>query len=149
MVFHWCLSDSKSPQGSMTLLRILTDPTNAVVWMVSICPLIFKSSNPFINPLVTVPRAPIITCITVTFMFHSFFHSLVRSRYLSFFSLSILFCDHPGQLSLQCCKFSFSRTIIIRSDRLAEIRRSVCMSKSQRSLCVFFKTDVFIIILFW
>ena len=41
--------------------------------MFSTCPLISKSSSPFINPLVTVPRALIIIDITVTFMFHSFF----------------------------------------------------------------------------
>ena len=47
--------------------------------------------SPFTNPLVTVPRAPIIIGITVTFMFHGFFNSLVKFRYLSFFSLSFNF----------------------------------------------------------
>ena len=52
-----------------------------------------KSSSPFSNPLVTVPNAPITIGIIVTCMFHSFFNSLVRSRYLSFFShSSVLFC---------------------------------------------------------
>ena len=40
MVFHWSLSDSKSPQISST---ILADLNNAVVWTVSTCPLISKS----------------------------------------------------------------------------------------------------------
>ena len=40
------------------------------------------------NPLVTVPKAQITIGIIVTFMFHSFFSSLARSRYLSFFSHS-------------------------------------------------------------
>ena len=35
MVFHGWLSDSKSPQDSMTLLCILTDRNNVVVWRVS------------------------------------------------------------------------------------------------------------------
>ena len=35
MVFHWSLSDKKSPQVSRTLLSILSDLKNAVVWMVS------------------------------------------------------------------------------------------------------------------
>ena len=35
--------------------------------------LISKSSNPIINPSVTVPRAPVTIGINVTFMFHSFF----------------------------------------------------------------------------
>ena len=34
-----------------TLLSILTDHKNTVVWMVSTCPLIFKSSSSFNNPL--------------------------------------------------------------------------------------------------
>ena len=37
--------------------------------MVSTRPPISKSSNPFINPYVTVPSAPITDGITVTFMF--------------------------------------------------------------------------------
>ena len=44
MVFHWSLSDSKSPQVSRTLLSILAVLNNAVVWMVSTRPLISKSS---------------------------------------------------------------------------------------------------------
>ena len=35
MVFHWSLGDSKSPWVSRTLLSILADLNNAVVWMVS------------------------------------------------------------------------------------------------------------------
>ena len=35
-VFHWSLSDSKSPQVSRTLLCILAVLNNVVVWMVSI-----------------------------------------------------------------------------------------------------------------
>ena len=35
MVFHWILSDSKSPQVSKTFLTILADLSNVVVWMVS------------------------------------------------------------------------------------------------------------------
>ena len=34
MVFHWRLSDSKSPQVSRTHLSILAVFNNAVVWMV-------------------------------------------------------------------------------------------------------------------
>ena len=65
MVFHWNLSDSKSPQVSRTLLSSLASLSNAVVWMVSTHPFISKSSSPFINPLVTVPRAPIIIIIII------------------------------------------------------------------------------------
>ena len=85
MVFHWSLSDSKSPQVSRTLLN------NVVVWMVSTHPPTSKSSCPFNNPLVTVPSAPITIGIIVTYTFHSFFNSLARSKYLSFFSRSFSF----------------------------------------------------------
>ena len=91
MIFHWSLSDSKSPQVSRTLLSILSDLNNAVVWIVSTCSIISKSSSLCINPLVTVPRAPITIGIMVTFMFYSFCNSLARSRYISFFSLSFNF----------------------------------------------------------
>ena len=91
MVFHWNLSDSKSPQVSRTLLSILAVLNNAVVWMVSTRPPTSKSSRAFRNHFVTVPKAPITIGIIVTWMFHSFFNSLTRSRYLSFFSHSFSF----------------------------------------------------------
>ena len=40
--FYWSLSDSKSPPVSRTLLRTLTDFRSAVVWKISILPLISK-----------------------------------------------------------------------------------------------------------
>ena len=43
MVFHWSLSDNKSPQVSRTLLSILADLKNAVVWMVPTSPPILVS----------------------------------------------------------------------------------------------------------
>ena len=72
MVFHWSLSDSKSPQVSGTLLSILAVLNNAVVWMVSTRPPTSKSSSPFSNALVTVPNAPITIGIIVTCMFFQF-----------------------------------------------------------------------------
>ena len=91
MVLHWSLSDIKSPQVSRILVKILAILSNAVDWIVSTRPPISKSSTPFNNPLVIVPNAPITIGTIVTFMFHSFFNSLARSRYLSFFSLSFRF----------------------------------------------------------
>ena len=125
MVSHWSLSDSKSPQVSMTLLDILADLSNAVVWIVSTRPLVSKSFNPSTNPLVTVPSAPITIGITVTFMFHSFIQFpckvfvliLVFVCFVFLFCFlfvfvclffSLLFCGQPGQKSPQSCKFSFS-----------------------------------------
>ena len=88
---HWSLSDNKSSQVFRTLLSILAVLNNVVIWMVSTRPFISKSSSPFNNPLVTVPKAPITIALIVTFMFHIFFNSLAKSRYLFFFSLSFSF----------------------------------------------------------
>ena len=127
-------------QVSRTLLSILAVLNNVVVWMVSTRPPTSKSSSPFSNPLVTVPNAPITIGIIVTCMFHSFFSSLARSRYLSFFSHSfsfILWSAGTAKLTILQVLF-FLLIIIIRSGLLAEIRWSVCMSKSNRSFCVIF-----------
>ena len=91
MVLHWSLSDSKSPQVSRTRLSILAILSNAVIWLVSTHPPTSKSSRPFSNLLVIVPKAPITIGTIVTFMFHCFFNSLARSRYLFFFSRSFSF----------------------------------------------------------
>ena len=86
MVFHWSLSDSKSLQVSRTLLSILTNDNNAVVRMISTGPLIYKSSSPFINILVTLPSAPFTIDIKVTVP--QFFSILYQGRgiYSFFFS---------------------------------------------------------------
>ena len=86
------------------------------------------------------PKAPITIGTIVTFTFHSFFNSLARSRYLSFFSLSLRFilwsAGTAKSTILQILFFFFFLLIIIRSGFLVEIRWSVCMLKSHRSLCV-------------
>ena len=142
MVSHWSLIDSKSPQVSRTLLSILADLNNAVVWMVFTPLLISKSSSPCTNPLVTVPRVQITIGITVTF---SFFSSLARSRYLSFFSLSFNFTQWSSGTAKSIIRqvlFFFLLTITWFG-RLAEIRWSVSISKSYRILCVSFSRDGF------
>ena len=126
MVFHWSLSDSKSPQISRTLLSILAVLHSAVVWTVSTRPPMSKSSSLFTNPLVTVPNAPITIGIIVTCMFHSFFDSLARSRYLSFFSHSFSFILwSAGTAKSTILQVLFFLLIIIRSGLLAKIRWSV------------------------
>ena len=67
MIFHWSLKESKSPQVSRTLLSILAVINNAVVWMVSTRPPTSKSSSPFNNLLVTIPKAPIIIIIIIAY----------------------------------------------------------------------------------
>ena len=140
MVFPWRLSDSKSPQVSRTRLSILAVFNNAVVWTVSTRPPTSKSSKLFNNPLVTVPKALITIGIIVTFMFRSFFfNSLARSRILSLFSHYFSFILwSAGTAKSTILQIFFFWLIIIRSGLLAEIRWSVCMSKSHRSLCVSF-----------
>ena len=135
MVLYWNFSDSKSPQFSTTLLSILININNAVDLTVSLRPIISKFSSPCINPLVTVPRAPI---TTFTFTFHSFRNALTISKYWSFFSLSLNFTLWSnGTAKSKILPDLSSLLIIIWAGRQANIRWSVCISKSQRSLfCV-------------
>ena len=139
MVFHWSLSDSKYPKFSSTLLSILADLNNAIVLMVSTRPLISKSSSPIINPLVTY-QVHQLQLVSPSFSCSIFFSILLQSlgTYLSFHFLSVLPCDQPKCQSLQ-----FGRLLTMTSSgRLAEIKWSVSISKSQRILCVSFsKTD--------
>ena len=149
MVSYWSLSDSKSPQVSRTPLSVLADLNNAVLWIVSTRLLISKLSSSCINPLVTVPSAPITSGITVIFMFHSFFCSLAGSRYLSSFSLSFSFTMSLIGTAKSTIRqvlffffFLFLFLTITRSDHQAEIRWYVCISKSQKMLCISFsRTD--------
>ena len=151
MVFHWSLSDSKSLQVSRTLLCILAVLNDAIVWMVSTRLPASKSSRPFYNPLVTVPKSQITIGIFVTFMyivFWVFFNFLASWRYLSFFSHYFSFILRSARtakssiLQILFLLLLLLLLIIIRSGLLAEIRWSVCMTKSQRSLCVSFsRTD--------
>ena len=60
MVSNWILSKNKRSQVSRTLLSILADLSNAVVWVVATHPVISKSTSPCTNRLVTVHRATII-----------------------------------------------------------------------------------------
>ena len=139
MAFHWSLGDSKSPQVSRTPLSILAVHNNAVVWMVSTRPPTFKSSSTFTNHLITVPKAPITIGIIVTSMFHSFFNSLARSRYLSFFPHSFSFilwsAGTAKSTILQIVFFVVDYYKVWSSGR---DWWSVCTSKSHKSLCVLF-----------
>ena len=140
MVLHWSLSDSKYPQVSRTLLSILAVLNNVIVWMVSTHPPISKSSRPLNNPFVIVPKASITIGIIVTSMFHSFFSSLARYRYLSFYyyyyyyycyyySLRVF---HTGVRGQRHSKYSqVSRTL---HSILTDLNISVMWMVSSRSL---------------
>ena len=143
MVFHRRLSDSKSSQLSRILLSILSVFNNVVVWMVSTRLLISKSPNPFNNPLVTVPKAPITIGIIVIFMFQFFqFPSKVQTlillftffQFYSVVSLERKFHNFASSFFFFFFFFFFS----IRSGLLAEISWSICMSNSHTSWCVLF-----------
>ena len=138
MVFHWSLSNSKSPQVSRTLLSIRSDVNNAVIWMSLIRPLVFKSSRSLTKR---------ISYIWYQRHFHVplLYFSLARFKYLSLCFLWFLIC---GPLTRQgalfdkfTCFFLFS-FIITWSSLLARIRWSACISKSLWFLCIFYsRTD--------
>ena len=108
------------------LINILAVLNNVVLWMVSIHSPSSKSSGPFNNPLVTVPKAPIPIGIIITIMFNSFFNSLAKSMYLSFFFTFFQFYSVVSQDSKVHNFASFIYfiflLIIITSGLLAEIR---------------------------
>ena len=83
------------------------------------------------------PNTPITIGTIVTFMFHSFFNSLARSRYLSFFYLSfrfILWSAGTAKSTILQILFFFFLLIVMRSGLLTGIRWSVCILKSHKSL---------------
>ena len=135
MVFH---CDSKSLQVSRTLLSMLADINNAVVWMVSTHSRISKSSSPSTNPLVTVPRMPITIGIPVTFMLHSPFSSLARSLYISFFTFLQFYPVVSWNGEVHYLTGSLFLLTVTQSGHLLGIRWSICISKFQRILCVSF-----------
>ena len=118
MVFHWSLNDSKSPQVSRTLLCVLANLNNVVVWMVPFV-LLFPTLPIFVPILlVTAPRAPITIGITVTFKLHSFFGSLARLRYLSL----PIYTLRLARIAKFTIQQALSFLLIVKSsDRLAEI----------------------------
>ena len=139
----------------MTLLSILTDLNNAVVSMVSNRPLISKSSSSSTKPLVTILIWPIIIGITVTFMFTSFFQ--FSCKVLGLIILFAFFQFYPvvsrnGKVHKSAGSFfSFYNLFTFfhfywltdfSSDRLAEIRWSICFSKFQRILSVSFSKRI-------
>ena len=149
MVSHWSLSDSKSPQVPRTLISILPDLNNTIVWMISTCPLISMSSNPCTNPSVTVQIAPITICITVTFMFYSFSIPWQGpGTNFSFRFLSILLCGQPKQQNPQFSKlFCWVLLGLVAWPRLgdpfvSQNPRVVCVSHSPGKILGFAYTII-------
>ena len=90
VVFHWSLSDSKSPRIFRTLLSILVDFSSAEVWMVSILPLIFRSSNLF-SRFLGLFQVPRLLLVQHRFLIPLLLCSLINFKYLSGFSPSFTF----------------------------------------------------------
>ena len=115
--------------------------------MVSTRPPTPKSFSPFNNPLVTVQKAPITIGIIVTFMFHSccfvFFQFpskvevlMLLFRFFQFYSVvsQDSKIDNFANSLFFFFFFFFFFLLIIKSGLQADIKWSVCMSKSHRSL---------------
>ena len=131
MIFHWSLNDSKSPQVFRTLLSILTDLNNTVVWMVSARSPISNSSSPLNKYLGIIPSAPLTIGTTVIFMLHSFLVLMQGTSFLFRF-LWFSLCGPPGPQSLPYSRFSFFLLII--TSVLIGMRLSV--SQNPREVCV-------------
>ena len=74
IVFHWTLSDIKSPQVSRTLLSILANINNAVIWMVLILPPIL-STLPFVFSILL----SLLLLLLLLFSFQFYFQFLTKS----------------------------------------------------------------------
>ena len=138
MVFHWSLSDSKSPQVSRTLLSILAVFNNAVVWMVSTRPPTSKSVMPFSyfakstnhmwysrhpHVLQLFQFSSKVEVLILLFTFFQFYSVVSRDSKVDNFANSLLFFFFVDYYKV----WSSGRDLVI-----------VCMSKSHRSLCVSF-----------
>ena len=98
MVVNCNLSDNKSPQIPKTLLSILANLSNAVVWMVFhlfSLPFISKSSVLILWWLCWKRQLQLISPSSF------FFSSLGRSRYSSLFSLSFSFTVWTAKFTIQ------------------------------------------------
>ena len=133
--FHRTLSDSKFSPVYRTLLNILSDLNNVVFWIVSTRPFISKTICPCTNLLMTVPSVPITTSIIVTFMLHSF--SVIEQGLGMYLSFRI-----PLALWSAGAAMPIIRQVLFVDNHflwcLAEIRWSVCISKSQSILFIWF-----------
>ena len=71
--------------NSKTLLSIIADLNNSVIFTVSILSLIINSARLFSRQFRITPKTSTVIGVTVTFMIHCLFISLVNSRYCYFY----------------------------------------------------------------
>ena len=132
MVFHWSLSDSKSPQVSRIRLRILAFHRSAVIWIVSTCTPTSKSSRPYFAKS------------TNHNWYNRYFHVPQLFQFSSKFEVLILLFTFLQIYSMvrrvsKVHNFASSLFFFFFFVGLLDgIRWSVCMLKSHRSLCVSF-----------
>ena len=88
--------------------------------------------NLFSSPLAGVPRAPATNGTTVTFIFHTFFSSLARSKYFSIFSTFTSYTLVSKGIAKSIIWHSWcSLSIKIMSGLLVIINWSVCTVKTK------------------
>ena len=133
--FSWCYFTwvlmTESLQVCKSLLSILAVLKNTVVWMVSTCPPTSKSSSPFNNHLVTLPKAPMTIGVIVTFMFHSFFQFPSKFKVLIFLFtfLQFYFVISRDSKVDKFENYLFLLLIIIKCGLLSRLGdQSVCQS---------------------
>ena len=122
IVFYWSLNDGNSPQVSQTLLSILANLNNDVVWTVFTHPVISKYLNQSFGDCI---KSTNYNWYNRHFHIPQFFNSLARYWYLSLFLFSFDFNLWSAKsliLQILSSFFFFCFLIIIRSGRLAEIR---------------------------
>ena len=143
---HNCNNNDNIVCSSYKLLNIFTSKTGLYIQvifrikysgqsqqccMVSILPLISKSSGDCYKGT--------IIGITITLMFHNFLSSQARSIYLFIFLLSFIFTQCFTRIAKSTREqVRYFLLINIRSGLLDKIRRSICISKSKRILCILF-----------
>ena len=117
-----------SSQVSRIFFSILADLNNTVVWIVT-------SRLPITNSLKIALIAPVTVKITITFMFHSFFSSLTRSKNFSVFPISLVFTLLSARTvkSTNRPQVTFILLTVTWSSRLTRIWWS--LSQNPRELC--------------
>ena len=135
MVSCWSFSDNRFPQISWTLLSILANLKKSCSLDDLHSSSYSKFSSFYNTPLVTVLRAPVSIGNTIIFIFHSFFQ--FPCQVLVLILLFTFFFD----LALwrpRTSKSTIRRFFIFLLNIMKSCRGSVCILKSERSLCVSF-----------
>ena len=139
MVFLWSLSDSKSPQVFRTLLSILNNLNNAVVWLGLPSSSYFQILQSLYQSFGDCTKSTNYNWYHRNFHVPQFFQFPGNSVFFQF-----LICGLAGQQSPRFSKFSFScwlslsLVIWLRVNDPFESQRSLCISFSRTDfrLCI-------------